>query len=208
MADSQNSFQKQLLKARRDQILDAATHVFAEKGFHRATIKDIARQAGIADGTIYNYFNNKPDLLLGILDRLNETQQRRPVFDQGLEQDFRTFFKIYLRHRLEILWPNRQVIRALLPELLVNEVLREQYYRQVVEPSLEAATKHFQARIEQGQMQPVDVPLTARATAGLLFGLLTLHLLGDDYLEQAWEDLPETLTTLIFDGMEANASAD
>jgi TetR/AcrR family fatty acid metabolism transcriptional regulator len=208
MAKTQDMFQDQLFKARRDHILDAATQVFAQKGFHRATIKEIARQAGIADGTVYNYFENKPDLLLGILDRLNETQQRHPVFDQGLDQDFRAFFKAYLRHRLEVLWPNRQLLRALLPELLVNEELREQYYRQMVEPSLEAAIAHFQARVELGQMQPVDLPLTARAMAGLVLGLLTLHLLGDDHLEQAWEKLPETLTTLIFDGLEANSASD
>ena len=45
-----DSIQEQLIAARRNQILDAATKVFAEKGFHPTTIKDIAREAGIADG--------------------------------------------------------------------------------------------------------------------------------------------------------------
>ncbi|MCB0032608.1 MAG: helix-turn-helix transcriptional regulator, partial [Anaerolineales bacterium] len=63
--------QQQLIDARRNQILEAATAVFAERGFHKATIRAIAQHAGIADGTIYNYFKNKTDLLIGILDRLN-----------------------------------------------------------------------------------------------------------------------------------------
>lgn len=55
-----------LAEARRKQILDAATQVFAEKGFDRATITDVARVAGVAEGTIYNYFKNKDDLLIDI----------------------------------------------------------------------------------------------------------------------------------------------
>lgn len=49
-------------------ILEAAIEVFAEKGFHRARISDIARRAGVADGTIYLYFRNKDDVLLTIFE--------------------------------------------------------------------------------------------------------------------------------------------
>ena len=52
MVDTHNPIQELVKKARRNQILDAATKVFAEKGFHPTTIKDIATEAGIADGTI------------------------------------------------------------------------------------------------------------------------------------------------------------
>ena len=58
MKDTHDPIQELVKKARRNQILDAATKVFAEKGFHSTTIKDIAREAGIADGTIYNYFGS------------------------------------------------------------------------------------------------------------------------------------------------------
>ncbi len=51
-----------------DLILEAAIEVFAEKGFHHARISDIARRAGVADGTIYLYFRNKDDVLLTIFE--------------------------------------------------------------------------------------------------------------------------------------------
>jgi len=44
-------------------ILDAAVSVFADQGFHNSTISQIAREAGVADGTIYLYFKNKQDIL-------------------------------------------------------------------------------------------------------------------------------------------------
>src|SRR5579859_7584580 len=98
-----DSIQEQLIVARRNQILDAATKVFAEKGFHPTTIKDIARAAGIADGTIYNYFENKMALMLGLLDRMNESDRREIDLSQFTAGDFRSFMQAYLRHRLTVL---------------------------------------------------------------------------------------------------------
>src|SRR3989440_10412009 len=117
MPDTPDPIQELVIAARRKQILEAATQVFAEKGFHRATIKDIARQAGIADGTIYTYFASKTEVLLAILNRLNETTEREQQFAQGSEQDVRSFFRAYLQQRLTLLWPNAEGFRAVLPEM-------------------------------------------------------------------------------------------
>src|SRR5436305_2226328 len=100
MPKKTDPIQTVLADARRNQILDAATNVFAEKGFHDATIRQVAKRAGIADGTIYLYFKSKDDLLLGILDRLNETEQRPTDFGQAIQMDFPGFVAGYLRHRL------------------------------------------------------------------------------------------------------------
>jgi TetR/AcrR family fatty acid metabolism transcriptional regulator len=54
------------LKARKEQILKAAGKVFAKKGFHEATISEIAREAGLSDATIYEYFSTKEELLFSI----------------------------------------------------------------------------------------------------------------------------------------------
>lgn len=54
---------------KRTLITEAAIEVFADKGFHQARISDIAKRAGVADGTIYLYFKNKEDLLLSIFEQ-------------------------------------------------------------------------------------------------------------------------------------------
>ena len=194
--------QELVAAARRKQILDAATKVFAEKGFHRATVKEIARVAGIADGTIYTYFASKTEVLLGILHRLNESTEREQQLTLEGEQDVRSFFTSYLRQRMALLWPNAEVFQAVLPEVLVNEELRDLYYQQVLVPTFTVAEHSFQAQSATGQIRSIDVPLTVRAIAGLLLGLLTLQLLGDEVIAQRWEELPEVLTTLLFDGLQ------
>jgi TetR/AcrR family fatty acid metabolism transcriptional regulator len=64
-------------------ILKAATEVFAETGYHNASISKIAKIAGIADGTIYLYFDNKEDILITLI---NETffNQFFPLLEKNL----------------------------------------------------------------------------------------------------------------------------
>ena len=57
---------KQRTEYRKTQIVDAATQIFSEKGFSNATIADIARKAHLGDATLYEYFDNKDAILMGI----------------------------------------------------------------------------------------------------------------------------------------------
>ncbi len=137
--------QAQLIEARRNQILDAATRVFAEKGFHRATIRDIANHAGIADGTIYNYFDNKTALLLGLLHRINQSDAREQHFNEALHGDVEQFLRSYLRQRFEVFFQTGgDVFRVILSEILTNAELREIYNTQVIEPTFVIAEQHLQ----------------------------------------------------------------
>lgn len=57
---------------KREAILRAATRVFALNGYFNSKVADIAREAGVADGTVYLYFKNKEDILHCIFDRTME----------------------------------------------------------------------------------------------------------------------------------------
>jgi TetR/AcrR family fatty acid metabolism transcriptional regulator len=201
MKDSlKNSLQERLIAARRNQILDAATKVFAEKGFHPTTIKDIAREAGIADGTIYNYFENKTALMLGILDRLNESDRRAEDFSQFTAGDSRSFMKAYLRHRLQVLkGDNFEIFRVIFSEIMVNKELRELYYQKIVEPTFAMAEKYFQRWAEQYIAKPINISLTMRAISGMVLGIVLEYIMGDKTLEEKWDELPDFLTDLILD---------
>src|SRR5580704_891978 len=56
----------------RNAILEAAEAVFAERGFHRARIQDVAARARIGVGTVYNHFDEKEDLLRALLEERME----------------------------------------------------------------------------------------------------------------------------------------
>ena len=197
--------QQQLIAARRNQILDAAAKVFAEKGFHPATTKEIAKQAGISEGTIYNYFDNKMALLFGILERMKATALQDEDFSTLDESDFRSFMKAYLRHPLVALkGDNFGLFRVVISEMMVNQELRALYYQHILEPTLTLAETYFRQWAEQHVIKPIDISLTMRAVSGMLLGLILEYIMGDQTLETKWDQLPEFLTNLILDGIASD----
>jgi TetR/AcrR family fatty acid metabolism transcriptional regulator len=190
-------------RARREQIVEAATRVFAQKGFSRATTREVAREAGVSEGTIYNYFEDKDALLMAILERLNETERRAEDFEEGMATDFRGFLEEYLRRRMSLIWENREVFRVVLSEMLVNAELREFYLRQVVEPTMRIAEENFRSRMKQGEVRQTDAPLAMRSVAGAVLGVLMLGLLGDEEIGSRSDEVPDVLAGLLLHGLGA-----
>jgi AcrR family transcriptional regulator len=191
-----------LVAARREQILGAATRVFAEKGFSRATTREVAREAGVSEGTIYNYFEDKEALLMAIMDSLNETERRADDFREGLATDFQGFFGAYLHHRMDVIWENREIFRVVMSEMLVNAPLRERYLREVVEPTMSIGEENFQERVRQGRVRATDVPLAMRVVAGSVLGLLVFGLLGEKEVASRWDEASDVLGELLLHGLE------
>jgi AcrR family transcriptional regulator len=201
MAAAEDPIQAQLTAARRAQILNATTRVFAAKGFHRATIRDVAQAAGVADGTIYNYFGNKTDVLLGLLHRLSAVEERPTDFAaaQGMRWD--AFLRLYLAHRLSVLQADTDAFRAVLPEMLADAPLRERYLAQGLAPALAVSAAYMAHLVEAGQIRPVDPALLSRIMAGTVLGLLLLQLLGDPYLPAHADAIPAALADLLIHGL-------
>ncbi len=85
---------------KRDRILAAAERIFARHGFFAARVSEIAKDAGVADGTIYLYFKSKDDLLISLFEsrmkQVNETL-REAIADKPPIEQLRAFIRAYLR---------------------------------------------------------------------------------------------------------------
>lgn len=206
MPVTNDHIREQLAEARRSQVLDAAAGVFAEKGFHRATTKDIAAAAGVSEGTIYNYFDSKGDLLMGMIGRLAQLDRLDAELDRALQGGVREAFLAIVRYRMERIRGNHKILQAVLPEILVNPELRDRFQRQFVQPTATVIEQYMHSRIASGQIRPVDVALTVRLMQGLFVGLLTLRITGDEMLLSEWDRVPDALTRLVFDGLALNGA--
>jgi AcrR family transcriptional regulator len=187
--------------ARKAQIIEAAAAVFAEKGFHRAKTKEIAEAADVSEGTLYNYFDSKEDILFGIMARLAEVETLPEEFMEALKSDVRDFFVAMFRYRLGRIDQIQETIQALLPEVIVNDDLRERFYQQFVLRVTKLVEQYVQARIEMGHIRPINAALAARAVQAAFIGLLLLRIYGDEVVLNGWQDIPETMATIIFDGL-------
>jgi AcrR family transcriptional regulator len=111
--------------ARRAQLLYAAKRVFAARGYRAANIADICEEAGVARGTIYQYFRNKRDVLIALLDdvaaRVKRVLSERPAVavPRGLKPPIAVivqFCRARLRELLQEIFVDEEILRLLLRE--------------------------------------------------------------------------------------------
>src|SRR3954469_19720919 len=85
---------------KRERILTAAERIFARHGFFAARVSEIAKDAGVADGTIYLYFKSKDDLLISLFEsrmkQVNATL-REAIADKPPLEQLHAFIRAYLR---------------------------------------------------------------------------------------------------------------
>ncbi len=150
---------------RNRQILEAAAKVFARKGYHRARTREIAEEAGVAEGTIYNYFDNKRELLLALIRRATTESMSGTLAHADL-QDPRSLLTAVLRDRLEMLDRNRELIKAILPEMITDRELRREYFEEVVLPSLMEYLPQAEPALQTGELRPFDVRIVLPTIMG------------------------------------------
>src|SRR5689334_7533882 len=86
---------------KRERILLAAERIFARRGFFAAKVSDVAKEAGVADGTIYLYFKSKDELLISLFERrmqqLNELLRNAVADIPSPKAQLQAFIKTYLQ---------------------------------------------------------------------------------------------------------------
>jgi len=159
---------------RERRILQAAASVFAQKGYHQATIREIAQQANVADGTIYNYFANKRALLVSMTGHIIADSVGSDLVE-FVAKDDRSYLTAILKSRLRFQQQNADFVHALMSEVWSDTGFRDRYLSQVLAPLLHLMESYLQARIEAGTVRPVDTGIAVRAMAGsfLIFLLLS-----------------------------------
>src|SRR5215471_9375496 len=105
-----------VVEDRREQIIDTALRVFAEKGFTRATNRDIAHEAGITTGLIYYYFQSKEDLLRAVLETRSPIQVMAQISPEMLEEPPETLLFVLVIRALSVVEsePFVSIIRVML----------------------------------------------------------------------------------------------
>ena len=102
--------------ATQQRILDAATEVFATRGFTAATMADVVAGSGASIGSIYHHFGGKSELFSAIFEQMADAVDRR--IDAAMRQagdaiDGRRVFELHVRAYLEAMWENRRLARVL-----------------------------------------------------------------------------------------------
>lgn len=156
------------LKSSRDRVLDAATAVFAARGYRGASTQRIAERAGVNQATVFRIFNSKRELYLKVLERklgadlppwLLRTLEANPDHQQAFRE---------IAERLEMLF-DPTFIRLLLAGGLEQPQDLKKCLRPRLQTFYSVLGEYIQQRINSGELRDLDPASMARALVGMVF---------------------------------------
>ena len=160
---------------RQRQIIDAAIDVFSRKGFAEATTHEIAKEAGVAVGTIYKYFNNKRDLLVKVVTDTLITGPLIEILQKRDDVDDDTFVRSIISDRLNFGLENIGKLIPLLSEILRDNELSQRFADAVLRPNIGIGEKYLQAKSDSGVVRPLNAQITIRCIIGMIIGFILIY---------------------------------
>ncbi len=154
---------------RRNQIMEAAAKVFSQKGYYHTKMQEIADEAGIGKGTVYEYFNSKEALFIELIKI--GTQKLADLTHEELTQPRPLWMRLYgmMKRHVDFLWENRDFACLVLGR--ESQVVTEnQLYGllvQVREDLLKQFENTFKEAMEKGEVVNGDPVLYAKIFHGL-----------------------------------------
>ena len=154
---------------KRRQILDAAVEVFAATGFHKSRVSDIAREAGVADGTIYLYFKSKDDVLISIFEEaMGEMIERAEAAIAGIEDPLEKLRRLAVHH-MENVEQNKTLAKVLQVELRLSNTFMKEYQPKRLRQYMDIIGRIIEEGRTRGVIRAdVDPRIVRRAIFGAL----------------------------------------
>jgi AcrR family transcriptional regulator len=179
--------------ARREEILKTALGLFAAQGFDATSTRQIAKEAGIAEGLIFHYFPTKAGLLTAILeDRLEGGRafrsRLRPLLEDAGGKPAAEVLRAVASGWLAALRRDEEIVVVLFTTAQTNAEVR-QAWRGLIREGTELLTGYLAARVEAGELRK-DLPLE---TAGTMFvsSLIIFFLVHRDLPDPEWHERSE-----------------
>lgn len=185
---------------KRERILRAAVDVFAQTGYHNARVSDVARVAGVADGTIYLYFTNKEELLVTIF---REAAHRHfDVLKEALRtaSDPSEKIRIAIAHHLRAFGADRAL--AIVMQVELRQSLK--FITQLTRDEVTAYLTMLKQIVEEGQKQGTfrsnfHPQLVANSIFGIVDELVTAWILSEK--EYVLADQSGEVAELVLSGL-------
>jgi len=190
------------LERRRQAILEAAARVFARKGFDKATTREIAQEAEISEGTIYNYFASKQKLLEALVGVV-QGEFTAIVSALPLSIDPRENLMLAMERVLGVIAQHATMIRGLVAALWDQSRGLECYLIPGAQDLILVVEQYLQAGISAGRLRPCDIHAVARMLMGMVVFIALPHLRGLEPAPSATERRrqAELLTTVFLYGL-------
>ena len=188
----------------RTRILQAAQKLFAAKGFEGTTTRELAQTAGVAEGTLFRYFDNKKEILVevatsGWVDIL--TDLLTELSEMG---SYKAIAQV-MRRRMWNLQKNADIMRVCFMEVQFHPDLRDRIQTEVIDKMTAVAEAFFQTAIDKGIYRQMDAKLGAKVFLGLfaIAGFSDNTLIDPNASPQEMQKMAEGLADIFLNGVLA-----
>lgn len=166
-------------RSTKEKILNAALDLFYEKGFHLATVDEIAERAGVGKGTLYRYFANKGALFNEIIaSRLGELEQEAQAVLDG-QDDVLTMISKYIHVYFTFFDHNKRLYRLILQERLdLADQVQELYVKKVMR-RIPVLKRKIREASQAGVLKDVDFQTVFFGVMGFIHGVIQKWLVRD-----------------------------
>jgi len=167
-------------KPKYKQIIDAAVIVIAENGYHQAQVSKIAKQAGVADGTIYLYFKNKEDILISVFeDKMAVFINRLQMIVQSNEAASEKLYKMIESH-FNVQTDNKHLGIVTQLELRQSNIEVRVKINAILKGYLELIDDILQEGVETGEFRTdMDIRLARQCIFGTIDEVTTSWVMKD-----------------------------
>lgn len=156
-------------------LLDAAKRLFVSKGYHGTSMREIADEAGLALGGIYNHFGNKEDIFVGVLMERHPFLVVMPALQEAQGETVETLLRDAARRMLAELSQNHEFLNLMFIELVEFEARHiPQLFETFFPPLMQFAQQLEEAR---GPLRDIPLPIVLRSFLGLFFSYFITDLL-------------------------------
>src|SRR5690625_984840 len=143
--------------------------VFVKKGL-QATTQEVAKEAGVAEVTLYRRYSTKENLFITVIKNVLEKKFNSYVLESAKEEDTEIFLMKIIENRLELLSKNSDLIRMLLSESLRGNLSKDVDLPNMIFSSLKKGLEyHFKLK-----GKPVDADFCARQLGGIFLSYVVL----------------------------------
>ncbi len=165
---------------KRDRLLEAATTVFASKGYHQTTVRDITDYAGVAVGTFYLYFPSKAACFMALLDRLYSTVVQSVAEARRGREGPREKLAASIRAGLEAFVAQRDLARIALIQAAGADTSFDRRLAEIHSSMASLVKEDLDEALQAGLIPPQDTRITSRALVGATYEVVHSWLRGGD----------------------------
>jgi AcrR family transcriptional regulator len=174
------SKQQVVTEFRCGEILAAARKTFSKKGFEKVTVDEIAEAAGLAKGTVYQYFSSKQEIYLAALREGVREMAERTQREVQAATGVRAKVEAFIRTRLEFLYENRDFFAVYHAEFgnLIHPASLNQEFRNLFRVQFQALQAVLEGALQRGELADVSTETLAIAIYESTRGLMLRRSLG------------------------------